>query len=753
MKKKSLFALLIILAGLAALYLFIARSRHAGNYQNASHEVDETTKSKTPGEAEIYFNNMENSDLAIWLGERSSEKYFSGKFSTKLSGQDEYGMTFSKKGIEIESREKIRQVKISFQVFSDVPLKKASYVFAVPGVKGKMYEYFQEPIKAESGKWSSNEFILSVNPALWGEDATVKIYPWNVGKEMFFLDDIRIEFLPDVESQMKIALGPQQNYFFDFEPHDDYTPASKLSTDEAHSGSHSILLDGSDTYSETFQKKFYEIATDTIKFISTSAWIYATKDNPSVALVVSTEKPDGTSISWQGKESDKMNLKKNEWHKINFRADLRGLKTSPDDIIKIYLWNKKGGTVYADDLEIVYGEIPQPTGGATGMTMNIYGNPISHDDKNKAPFFQSFFSQAALFTPISNYLVDGEGRNEGEMNPENMTLSGKFTGRHFTHDDIFIADRINWSLYRWCDKNFIQTFSTIANAGIKWKLAFTGNFENPEQDEVLLVDTGSKITIATIRFNSAFENACNKKASDKIKMVTTAEEIKGVQANNCKIAAGNFSGDGKQEIILIPADGQWKILAKNIGGWEDTGTGIISRGTLLSIHRVSFGDNHDKLLAFFQHNQKLDYCLLDFSKGKNTCVVSEFKDKSFLAHYSPHSEFISGSFENSTSPDIFYFAKEWRFDLKKVRLTADGLIIESQVDFAQSDPSRNPKYYEYTNLVTGKFFAGGIDYLLIQMRNCKDKNFEGRSCNEFEEAKGMPSGYIFYQYKPVDRLP
>jgi hypothetical protein len=35
------------------------------------------------------------------------------------------------------------------------------------------------------------------------------------------------------------------------------------------------------------------------------------------------------------------------------------------------------------------------------------------------------------------------------------------------------------------------------------------------------------------------------------------------------------------------------------------------------------------------------------------------------------------------------------------------------------------------------------------MQNCKDPDFDGKHCYEFEEIKDMPGGFEFYQYQPA----
>lgn len=707
---------------------------------------------KTLATTVTFLTDMESPDPADWIGEKSGEKYYSGKFSNSLSDKAEFGITLLKKGSEIPQHTKLKQVRISFQLFSNEPLKKAGYVYAVTGTKDKTYEYHLEKLSAETKKWISKEITIPVNAALWGEDAVVKIYPWNAGKEFFFIDDIKIEFLSEVENQTGITIGPQQNYVFGFEQENDVAPSGNQSKEIVHSGSYSMKLSGADSYSENIIKKFSDVSTDTIKFISTSVWIYPKEDNPVVTLVVSIEKPNGKSISWQGKATDKMNLKKNEWQKVNFRADLREIKTSPDDLIKIYLWNKKGGTVYADDLEIVYGDIPKPAGRSAGVFLNLAGDPIAQQEKNKPPFPPDYFSAVPIFAPSSELPAENGLKQELEMNPGKLMFSGNFLRRNFSQDDLFIADENRWTLYSWCANanKFMQTFSAKAATQVNGKITLHGFFEDMKQEEILMIDTAGRIRIQTFRFNGNAENSCIKKTSEENILATTETALSDLdlRGNGWKIIAGNFTGDDKDEILFISDSGRWKLFLKKEGDFKVINSGSFSRGTILSIHPISSGNKCEKLIVFSERNQKLDYFLLDFNTPKSNCSISEFRDKSFLTHYDVRAVFFSGPFEKPGSADLFYLNKEWRFDLKKVQLTGNGIFIQSQIDFVQPDAMQNPKYYEYTSLISGKFLPTGVSMFMVMMRNCKDADFDGNSCKQFEEVEQMPSRNMFYQYKP-----
>src|SRR5215213_5179585 len=97
---------------------------------------------------------------------------------------------------------------------------------------------------------------------------------------------------------------------------------------------------------------------------------------------------------------------------------------------------------------------------------------------------------------------------------------------------------------------------------------------------------------------------------------------------------------------------------------------------------------------------------------------------------------------------MFYFNNDWRLDLKKINIDREGINVESQIGF-QSNDTLNPKYFESVDIIPGKFLRQGESEVLVLMRNCKDKNFNGVNCREFEKAEGLPPGFKFYKFNQV----
>ena len=136
--------LLVLLLATGAGYFLIKKknNKKAEAPPEIEIPVAAVSKLKTLNVTSVFFTDMEEPDQQMWLGEKSSEKKYSGNFCNKLSDKTEYGITFIKKGIEIPEYKKIKQARISFQLFCDQPLKKARFVYAVTGAPDKMFEYF-----------------------------------------------------------------------------------------------------------------------------------------------------------------------------------------------------------------------------------------------------------------------------------------------------------------------------------------------------------------------------------------------------------------------------------------------------------------------------------------------------------------------------------------------------------------------------------------------------------------------------------
>ena len=115
-RKKILLIIVICLAtGIGFFFFLKKKPTETSPVVNQAPAVNQTLK--TLAVQSVFYTDMEDPDPSLWLGERSADKSFSGKFSNKVTDKSDFGITFLKKGNEIPNHWKIKQVRISMRLF------------------------------------------------------------------------------------------------------------------------------------------------------------------------------------------------------------------------------------------------------------------------------------------------------------------------------------------------------------------------------------------------------------------------------------------------------------------------------------------------------------------------------------------------------------------------------------------------------------------------------------------------------------
>jgi hypothetical protein len=74
-----------------------------------------------------------------------------------------------------------------------------------------------------------------------------------------------------------------------------------------------------------------------------------------------------------------------------------------------------------------------------------------------------------------------------------------------------------------------------------------------------------------------------------------------------------------------------------------------------------------------------------------------------------------------------------------------GIIINKNVDFKGYINDSNPKFYETTKILTGRFLNSDEYIVLVIAANCDDPDFNGIHCNKFSNSQELPNKIEFYQ--------
>jgi hypothetical protein len=127
----------------------------------------------------------------------------------------------------------------------------------------------------------------------------------------------------------------------------------KISVDTAYSGAHSFRMDKNTDYGPVIETKWTAISTlmkEVLIRATTFVLFTAPLQSDKVYLVVSLEE-NNAPYQYQTLLLNELNLKVNEWNKVSLTVHLHTIK-SPEDHVKVYLWNEGKVKVYFDDFKV-----------------------------------------------------------------------------------------------------------------------------------------------------------------------------------------------------------------------------------------------------------------------------------------------------------------------------------------------------------------------------------------------------------------
>jgi len=208
---------------------------------------------------------------------------------------------------------------------------------------------------------------------------------------------------------------------------------------------------------------------------------------------------------------------------------------------------------------------------------------------------------------------------------------------------------------------------------------------------------------------------------------------------NMHVSAGDFDGDGKGDLLLID-----KInLTWNLYSFESKDWVLKIKGE--EAFPAYWMDEKNKVSIIHQTDKKKKSVMIDFTKSEITMLYFEL-GKWISSSYLKGNNSISLNTEDVimdwNENNYLKFNSNWRFDLKEIQLNNSALKELYRADFRKNALGCNPKYYEYTFLLSGHFVSPKNNHLLVGYFNCIENN--GKTCSKFEKNKELPNGISFY---------
>ncbi|CAN5345605.1 hypothetical protein BH10BAC1_BH10BAC1_06620 [soil metagenome] len=567
-KKRLVVYSLFIFSGFLGAYLFL---RNKNNATEASTENKLVKKDSLVSVSLLSeFFDLENNGEAFI----SSDKFFSGKKSCKLSPSIEYGVSISKKMSDIPSFNNLTSISLTFKSFSGDADPDALYVLSIDDNAGKNIFWAGESIHFNSKTdWAESNVNFVLAPEYLNPDYKISIYPWNRKKKEFYVDDIRVDYIGNsVYKNDSLAQAEKTNLFFDFENNEGLSGTDNIKETTAHSGKKACDLTGGKEYGPSVNKKITDIGSVVPKKISLSLWVYPLTDNANVVLTASVVNSKNETVFWEGKSTENKKFPKNQWTKINASSFLPVEKISPADILGVGIWNKGKTNLIIDDLEIVYGDAPERRGSPSTVDATSIYEKRFVAEKNKPPFKTIYFEKQELKNKNSTALMPQDGiipltleNAMDNFSPNDVFLVGDFFPDKNSLDDIICIKDFGQVLFTYDPekKEFRRLWTNGNDADSSWNNKndyYSGDFNSDGKADVLSVD--KKTNNWTI-LNFAEKNwkVVSQGKNPKKEWITKSETKKTEQ-----LFPGNYF-DNTPAILKLNTEWRFDLkLVQNIGG-------------------------------------------------------------------------------------------------------------------------------------------------------------------------------------------
>ncbi len=188
---------------------------------------------------------------------------------------------------------------------------------------------------------------------------------------------------------------------------------------------------------------------------------------------------------------------------------------------------------------------------------------------------------------------------------------------------------------------------------------------------------------------------------------------------------------------------------------------------ILAIHKMNgtcqfyiFNNNHwelkEKLQSFFPADWLKQFVYISPLKSLAAGFALFLPEKSELLQYK-NNLWVKSKLDNTNrfihAKDILmdwnqgYALKwnnEWRFELRQIKLNPLENTLQP-IEFKGFLGQANPKYYEFTKMLSGFFVQNKNRSLIVFSYNCADSEYLGDNCNQIENNSQMPNAISLYQ--------
>jgi hypothetical protein len=526
----------------------------------------------------------------------------------------------------------------------------------------------------------------------------------------------------------------------------------------AHSGNYSTKTFGKNTFSVMFEKTIRDLNVRDLKAVALSAWVYVfpSSAEPEGSLVFTITNTVGVNTCWKGVSLHGPFVPREKWFKISGSFNLSDIQVRPDDKVQIYFWNNSDTKILSDDFYVVFGS-QAPRRGDSAMVDMTRGD---YTPGMNIPPFRVF-----LMSPEKTV----NGNESGlDITPNDRIVTGRFLGAQGGLESIFLIKPDGTTeLFHYCAEAGFKTFTVECQGSLRNVISaaepLAGSFTGPGTDQLLFA---GKNGIVLAGFNNT-ASLCGQAGS-----VVSLKEIwhsdgPGINGTGYLRPEGvipcDVNGDGTTELLLISEQGSWELFKYGKDGWISLAKGTENRigewddkyyDYTISTGPFLKGSPQSQILTVFSEKGKsrYNYSLVRYNAAEQKFVKGlqgrEGNTGLTVGHdtLKPGDRFFFGQFRDG-SKTILRYNRDWRFDLKELQFNDSTFVILGDVDFTGYENDQNPKFYEVLKLVPGRIVSPSVTSVMVIARNCKDRNYKGGLCKEWENLPYLPNSLRIYSFK------
>jgi len=598
----------------------------------------------------------------------------------------------------------------------------------------------------------------------------IRYVPWN--KLMKVPTSSEVDFLQQ-DPMHNVA---PNTLSFDFEVDSTQEVPNGIYKGIAHSGHYSAKVFGKNSFSISVVRDAGDIGLENLDGVAISAWVYAFPTNNEVngSLVFAANNSVGVNICWKGVHFNGPLIPQGKWTKVSAYFDLSDVRLRLDDKIQLYFWNNSSTDLLVDDFYYVFGAPQERLGDSAGVDMTKEEGDLPKF--NYPPFQLSWMQKQDIGNKNGISLIKKVEGFAGEISPADQVIAGNFiTNKGALQSILVINAEGKPVLFHYCQgSNKFEEVSLDCPADLfpilRGFTGLKGSFLPGSGDQLFVAGPEG---IALLGFETA-SPPCSKSASTaRVKVLwRSAEPILAdiTLHDDRQVTSGDLNGNGKDELLLFDKEGSWKILQFSPSGASSWEWKMLASGEEYRIREwnralVEFKATSAPYLSDYKNDLVLTrfrdlksgkdaYTLLRFLPGDNK-FVKVFHDRHGslgmtigIDTLKLTDQLIPGIFHHGKPISFLRYNRDWRYNLKDIRFNDSTFQILASIDFAGYDRDRNPKYYEILKLHAGNWLDPDVTSLLVIGRNCKDQDYKGGNCNEYEEIPDLPNTLQLYSFSP-----